>query len=189
MRYFAMIDGERRGPFELHQLTEVGVKPDTYVWCKEMKDWDKAENVADICRYFRNHIFDMMHSPNHNISQSQPEPQRGITRFGGSEINVAESMPDTSKAPAPTLFISIMLTLFCFPITGMVAVYFSYKARVAWQESLRSESDNSKNLYSDKERENLRILAHNYGRQAKMWIGITFFLSIILYAFVGHNVF
>lgn len=46
MRYFAMIDGERRGPFELSQLADAGVRPGTYVWCKGMDDWEKAEDVA-----------------------------------------------------------------------------------------------------------------------------------------------
>ncbi len=44
MRYFAMIDGERRGPFGLDELADAGVRPDTYVWCKGMSDWEKAES-------------------------------------------------------------------------------------------------------------------------------------------------
>ncbi len=50
--YFAMIDGERRGPFRLDQLRDAGVGPDTYVWSKGMADWEQAADVADICRYF-----------------------------------------------------------------------------------------------------------------------------------------
>ena len=34
MRYFAMIGGEQRGPYELTELSEAGVTPETYVWCK-----------------------------------------------------------------------------------------------------------------------------------------------------------
>ena len=81
------------------------------------------------------------------------------------------------------------MTLFCFPFTGLVAIYYSYKARSAWQESWRSQQKANKPLYSDSEREELRKQAHDYDRQAKMWIGITFFLSLILYAFVGHKMF
>lgn len=206
-----MIDGERCGPLELDQLIEAGVRPSTYVWCKGMDDWEKAEDVADICRYFRQHIFDMMHPAKRydRPGDGNPgEPAGGmntvsddqlrdvpvrfremIRQAGGDPDDWQQMQPDTSRPPFPTLFLSVMMTLFCFPITGMVAVYYSYKARVIWQESMRSQSESSSPLYSRDEKENLRRKAHDYSRKAKMWIGITFFLSIILYAFVGHQTF
>lgn len=205
MRYFAMIDGRRCGPFELDQLSEAGVRPDTYVWCKGMSNWQKAEDVADICRFFRQRISDIMHpsaSPAlraDNVGsqdnptaedpyQSVPLRFREMVRKSGElPGEPIEQKPDISSAPAPTLFISLFMTIFCFPITGLVAIYYSYKARSAWQESQRSLSDSSKPLYDDKEREELQRRAHDYDRQARMWIGITFFLSIILYAFLGHK--
>lgn len=206
MRYFAMIDGEQRGPFELGELAAAGVGPDTYVWCKGMADWQKAEDVADICRHFRQRIGDLMHpqpkapdaqpmqyegfAPGVDPYETVPLRYRNIVRRSG-EIPGPPQVegPDTSRPPTPTLFLSLFMTLFCFPITGLVAVYYSYKARVAWQESQRSESNNNRQLYNDSEREELRRKAHDYDRQAKMWIGITFFLSIIFYAFVSHRFF
>lgn len=205
MRYFAMIDGERRGPFELTELADAGVRPDTYVWCKGMDDWQKAEEVADICRFYRQRIFDLMHpsaSPAQVQSQPNEEQQmtaddpyadipirfRGMVRRSGEQPGPkADISPDTSRPPAPTLFLSLFLTLFCFPFTGFVAIYYSYKARAAWQESQRSQSDNNRQLYNDQERENLRRQSHDYDRQAKMWIGITFFLGMIFYAFISHR--
>lgn len=208
MRYFAMIDGERRGPFELNELAEAGVRPGTYVWCKGMPDWEKAEDVADICRFYRQRIFDMMHP------SSRPTPgQAGVPTTDGAQDRGGEDPygnlplrfremvrrsgevptgtepdePDTSLPPTPTLFISIFLLFFCFPVTGFVAVYYSYKSRQAWTEANRSESKQGKQLYSDSEREGLRRQAHDYDRQAKMWIGITFFLGMILYALLGHK--
>ena len=61
MKYFAIIEGEKQGPFELEQLAEAGVRPSTYVWCKGMADWEKAENVADICRMYRGRLYDLLH--------------------------------------------------------------------------------------------------------------------------------
>jgi len=199
-----MIDGERRGPFELSQLADAGVRPGTYVWCKGMDDWEKAEDVADICRHFRQRIFDMMH-PSSNRSLGSAVPQRQdvagedpyaqvplryremIRRSGEIPDGFRTEEPDTTKPPAPTLFISIFLMFFCFPITGLVAVYYSYKARQAWSEATRSGSMQEKPLYTDSEREDLRRQAHDSDRQAKMWVGITFFLGVILYALVGHK--
>lgn len=209
MRYFAMIDGERRGPIELDGLAEAGVRPDTYVWCKGMADWEKAEDVADICRYYRRRIFDLMHPSRRRESTDKsagsdesaepagedpyavlPPRFRELARRAGTPPRgIRDDSPDTSVPPSPTLFLSILLTLFCFPLTGLVAVFYSYKARVAWTESQRSRSRNDKDLYSDSEREQLRADAHDYDRSAKMWAGITFFLGLILYAFMGHKFF
>lgn len=189
MRYFAMIDGERRGPFELENLAEAGVRPDTYVWCKGMADWEKAEDVADICRYYRQRIFDLMHPSAAPAPVEAAEVPQGPVDSLEALRNapIAPPVTDTTRPPAPTLFLSLFLTLFCFPFTGFVAIYYSYKARKSWQESQRSESQNSRGLYDESEREKLRVQAHDYDRQAKMWIGITFFLGMIFYAFVGHK--
>lgn len=56
MKYFAMIDGRQVGPFELDDVVREGIRPDTYVWCKGMADWEQAQDVPDICRYFRQRL-------------------------------------------------------------------------------------------------------------------------------------
>ena len=112
-----------------------------------------------------------------------------VRRGGVPPEGIRDDTPDTSVPPSPTLFIAIFLTLFCFPLTGFVAIYYSYRARAAWTESRRSDSKRGKPLYTDSEREQLRADAHDYDRSAKMWTGITFFLGLILFAFMGHKFF
>lgn len=46
------------------------------------------------------------------------------------------------------------------------------------------ESKKGKNLYTPEERDRYRKEAHNAARNAKMWVGITFFLGMILYSFL-----
>ena len=201
-----MIDGDRRGPYELYELAKAGVCPDTYVWCKGMADWEKAEDVADICRHFRRTVYDRTHSS--HFTPSQPhiqEPRRAETdsedpygnvplrfremlRKSGVEAPVpTDDSPDIDRAPSPTIFLSFVVMLFCFPITGAVALYYSFKARSSWTEAMRSQSKGNKDLYDEKERRQLRASAHDYDRQARMWIGITFFLGLIFYAFISHK--
>lgn len=181
-----MIEGERRGPYELDELVEAGVGPDTYVWCKGMDDWQKAEDVADICRFFRVRIFNLMHPAKISEPEVEPQPEDLQTQLSTASL---EPVYDTSNPPFPTLFISILMTFFCFPITGLVAVYYSYKSRAAWAEAKAGESDKKNKMYDEGEREQLRRQAHDYARQARMWIGITFFLSFILYALISHKYF
>lgn len=205
-----MIDGEQRGPFLLEELAAAGVGPDTYVWCKGMDNWEKAEDVADICRLFRQRIFDIMHPSRHPSAPQQSSSPEAVPNAAPKEDpyagvplqfrrimhrsqtpppeNISDPEPDITVPPSSTLFISIFLTLFCFPITGLVAVYYSYKARATWMESLRGEKDKAaERMYGDTERQELRRQAHEYGRKARMWMWITFFLSFILYAVIGHR--
>lgn len=195
-----MIDGERRGPYGLSELSEAGVRPDTYVWCKGMKDWEKAEDVADICRYYRQHIFDLMHpsapEPAPDIDSEQevsPEASGFQNRYLGQWAPDAdpgaEPGPDLSMPPPSLIALSIALIFFCFPITGFIALYFAFRSRKAWEEAIRSQGKKSKNLYEPDEGDTYRRLAYDYARQAKMWCGITFFLGLILYAFVGRSLF
>lgn len=209
MLYFAMIDGERRGPYRLDELAEAGVGPDTFVWCRGMEDWQKADEVADICRHFRQTIFNRMHpsvskkadegaSGNADEQQLTAADSEALGRVPLSFRRIVEKSGETPqfndagdnaevKQPAPTLFISIFLTLFCFPVTGLVAIYYSWGARKAWEEIKRSREKQDSKLYTESERQALCRRLADCDRQARMWTGITFFLGIIFYAMLGNK--
>lgn len=109
-----------------------------------------------------------------------------VRKSGQMPGDPIEQEEDTETPPPPYLLaISIIVTIFC-PL-AMVAIYYSFQASRAWQESKRSGSKSSNKLYTDEERANYRKLAHDYARSAKMWIGISFFLGIIMYAFFAHK--
>lgn len=198
MKYYAMIDGEQRGPFLLEELPLANVRPDTYVWCKGMKDWQRAEDVADICRFYRCRIFDMMHPSEAQANQPQQEEKesagddddpyaavplkfRWMVRKSGMEPPppVPENRENHDLPPMSMMVPAIFLTIFCFPPTGFIAIYYSYMASRSWIAAEKSSDQN--------EKERLRKEAHNHSRNAKMWTGITFFLGLILIAFIGHK--
>lgn len=87
MKIFAMIDGKQVGPLMLDDIVEAGVRPDTYVWCKGMADWQRASEVPDICRYFRLRLAgvlpDMRRKPTQNqddMMASEQEEQENLIR-------------------------------------------------------------------------------------------------------------
>lgn len=177
LRYFAMIDGERRGPFTLDQLVEAGVTPETYVWCKGMPDWVQAREDGEICRYFRRRIFDRMHPqappPPTAADAPQEDPladiplgfRRIVRRSGELPQKPAEPVEHEHVVPPRSRLIdAIMVTLLCCPLTGIVAIYFAYKTNELWLKNQRNES-------------------YDMARKAKMWIGITIFLGVMLNAF------
>lgn len=187
-KYYAMIDGEQKGPFSLEELPAKGVRPSTYIWCKGMPDWQKAEDNADVCRLFRNHLYDLMHpdsipaADSKDISQPddnnpwkvKPDEPKGPlpSRFDGflqqagedplPTLEEIEKQKDTGAPPSSMIGFAWLVTIFCFFPTGIVALVNAYKTRKKWKQG-----DNK--------------LAHEYDRRAKMWTGITFFIGLICY--------
>lgn len=166
-----MIGGKQCGPYELSQLADAGVGPDTYVWCKSMDDWKKAGEVADICRFFRQRLAGI-NTAAPTVQPSEQEFQRPMPQESGADPIV--DYTDYSAEPRSFLAVSVLLTLLCFPITGFVAIYFSVMTRRLWAESKRGGRD----------ADDYRRMAHDYSRQTRMWIGITFFIGVIFYAFM-----
>ena len=215
MKYFAIIDGEKRGPFELDQLVEAGVRPSTYVWCKGMADWDKAENVADICRMYRGRLYDLLHpkmempqpqQPSQFQQSSPTEDGRTSTRFDRMlqdtrlpSLEEIDAMQDISRQPANMLLPAIIVTLLFFPPLGIFAIYFAVASRRCWKKSIEvasseQQKDSSGNSLKNGGDDKLSVkdwhrLAHEYARAAKMWTGITFFIGLILYGFLFSRIF
>ena len=191
--YYAMTEKGRIGPLPLEELPAAGVGPDTYVWCKGMADWEKADNVAEICRFWRNRIYDKMHPapvPSDTDivkDNTESEPEEVLTRFGYIPVN-QENDDDFDTAPPSMMAVVILLIIFCFPPTGIVALYFAIKTRRTWMEATRADSKNSNKLYSDEERNSLKKMAHEYARKTKMWIGYTISIGLIFYAVIFRHV-
>lgn len=197
MKYFAIIDGKKCGPFELNDLPAAGVRPSTYVWCKGMPDWEKAEDVADICRLYRGRLYDLLH-PSAPVAEapsySGDTPSEGApSRFDNilqdtrlPSIEEIDSRQDMTKAPVNMLPAAILVTLLFFPPLGIFAIYFAVASRRCWKKAGEiSASENIKtNSQGDISASDWRRLAHDYCRAAKMWTGITFFIGLILYGFL-----
>lgn len=197
-----MIDGERRGPFPLERLPDEGVHPSTYVWCKGMADWEKAEDVAEICRFYRGRLYDIMHpapaAPPQERAEAPNANMGGDTmhRLGGRHgielpsIEELESREDISVQPRSMLIPAIIATVFFCPPIGIFAIYFALAGKRCWKHSLLNKDNvndgevpfkiNGKAPTTD----DWRRLAHDYTRAAKMWSGIAFFVGIILYSFL-----
>lgn len=197
-----MIDGTRKGPYTLEELAEAGVTPSTYVWSKGMKDWEKAEEVADICRFFRQRIAALQHPgtivmPGQEETPApQPEvkPEDGLTdeerkrleeipqafrgfvyKSGQIPTQPPRNSIDINREPRSFLFTAVIATILCCPIIGFIAIYFSFRTRTLWRQAV-----------SEKNNENASILkqkAHDASRKARMWTGITICIGIMIGGF------
>lgn len=190
-KYFARIDGETCGPFELSRLPEVGVRPSTYVWCKGMEDWEKAEDVAEICRLFRNHIFDLMHpapvsslpdcvGTTQNTDFSPSRFDRYLNHDGQPALPSLEDIEhskDKSRKPKDMTVWAILSFLVCPPL-GAAAVFYSLQTKKIWKRYMSVKDSD----IPDDEKRFLQNAAHEAARSSKMWTGISFFIALILWS-------
>ncbi|MCM1319276.1 MAG: GYF domain-containing protein [Muribaculaceae bacterium] len=159
MKYYAIINDEQIGPMELPELVERGLMPETYVWCKGMDDWKQANEVADICRFFRNRIFDLMHptvssddtpTERAQVMPMADEDYKGLKRRDfyqavGEQIQQTYTDPDQEKmsqgvppTSMPTWVLVLGIILF-FPL-GIPAVILSKKAKKQWHAGMVEDS-------------------------------------------------
>lgn len=193
-RFFINIDEQQQGPFSLEELEAHGVGPDTYVWCKGMAKWRKARDVADICRYWRQRLAGDYTPANKGTTTGATQPaqpdqnETSIPEDGNitpahfrtiRSFNPADPEPGTNfdAPPLNLIFPSILATLMCMPLIGLIGVYFAAKAQRSWRESQQEGIDVTRAT-------ELKKAAHDATRSAKMWIGISFFFGFILYAVI-----
>lgn len=184
-KYFARINRETQGPFTLSQLIDAGVRPSTYVWTKEMDDWQRASDVADVCRAMRLRLAGLPVPGEETVSSGVANGTPGINSRT-SEIDRLSLRnfygipePDAKidyniKPQGVSMFMAVMVAFLCFPFTGILAIWFAFKFNNLWHKSERD------NISSDEQRR-LRVSAYEQARMYRMMIGISFSLGCIMY--------
>lgn len=166
MKYFVIIDDKQCGPFTPEEMPSVGVRPSTYVWCKGMEDWKEAREVAEICRIYRNRLFDLQHpnptlsaveNPSSNTNDNTNVPTR-FQRYISPE-DIQPIQPDTTQPPIVWTTLALLTSIFFLP-TGIMALYYSRLAIKQWNEG-KAE------------------LSHETARKAKMLTGFTVCIGLI----------
>lgn len=189
-KYFAFLDGEEKGPFSLSQLSDAGVRPSTYVWCKGMTDWQRADSVEEIKQYFKSHLGSepspsepiVINPQNPNGGAAQPPREERPTsrprfsRFGISEEDAPEPEPDLNSPPQVSMGLSLLCLVFFFP-GAFAAIFYTKRAVKTWRESF------SEKLDAESATE-MRRKAHDDSRLAKMWIGLSLALGIIFWTLI-----
>lgn len=185
-KYFAFIDGTQQGPFDLLDLKSAGVRPSTYVWCKGMDDWTRADEVEEIRNLFRRHLEDIKDAPKETTvrpveTKATPEQNHEqqvppVVRFGRIPAS-EEPAFDLDTPPQVSMTLAVLSLILCFIPTGIAAVIFTRKSQKTWIEAQNSS-------LSSEESANLKKQAHEYERQAKMWLGLTVAFGIIFWTLI-----
>lgn len=133
-KYFAMIGDEQRGPFEVRQLADEGVRPDTFVWCKTMEDWAQASEVPEIRRYFQSRIESQQNSQEiqrreqeardeqeqEELIRQFPPMAQNLIRKSGLKLRKEDVPNFKGGGPNPILPIILFLLFFALIIAGFL---------------------------------------------------------------------
>lgn len=163
MKYFAIIDGEQKGPYTLEELHAAGVTPETYIWCKEMPDWRQASEVGDVCRYFRQHLSGTLPKRDGTAATVTSEAEDSRQEIFPELPEAGYRDDNIEEAPRNILIYAVLATIFCCPVSGIMAILFSIRTNRLWKEGKKEES-------------------HDAFRKARLWTGVTFFLGFFIVA-------
>ena len=151
-----------------------------------MDDWKRADEVEEIRNLFRRHLEEKKESAIVNppaeeiISSTNPQPtpeeKPEQIRFGRIPASV-EPEVDISNPPQVSMTLAVLSLILCFPPSGIAAIVFTWKAQKTWQEAVKNDTP-------PEEAETLKKQAHEYGRLAKMWLGLTVAFGIIFWTLV-----
>jgi len=142
-KYYAMFGSERRGPMSLDELRRAGITPSTPVWHPGMADWAEASTLPELSACFAAPQPPYGQQPPYQPYNQQPPYQQPAAGYGG---NQGYGMP-----PCPNNYLvwSILVTVLCCLVGGIVALVYSSKVQTLYQQgdydgALRA-SNNAKN--------------------------------------------
>ena len=77
-KYYLANDNQRLGPFDVNELLQNGLVPDSLVWCKGMAGWEKAKDVPELATLMSSTSSAVIppQLPNQSVVYQQPNSQQ-----------------------------------------------------------------------------------------------------------------
>ncbi|MDE6812063.1 MAG: DUF4339 domain-containing protein [Muribaculaceae bacterium] len=198
MKFFARIEDKQVGPLTLTELVKAGVRPSDYIWHKGMPDWERADEVPEVCRGMRRYLAgydpetgELMRTRSVTEVSENPVAEYGTSIKDNPGEESGERSPrqwirnlpegpdltDYNQKPRGVSIVGAsVVTLLCFPLTGLLAVWYGMKCNAHWKLSCQPG-------LAAPEVEKLRRRAHNDARLYKMMTGITICIGVMMIGF------
>lgn len=116
------MNGVQLGPIEASELQALNITPDTPVWREGMTEWMKAGQVAELAYMF--------HS-----GPSMPPPSGAYHAPGQPQYAPgSDRMNSLNRPPEPPTYLvwSILVTVFCCLVFGVIAIIYSAQVSSAY---------------------------------------------------------
>lgn len=142
-QYFYASGDQQLGPFSLQELQSKRLTKDTYVWYEGLADWTRAGDLPELNALFEAQT---MAPPQPSVQQSPPPPAQGGYQQQGGRYQQYQQ-PSGIK-PKTWLVESILTTLFCCLIGGIIGIVYASQVDSKWAQGdvqgAQKASDNAK---------------------------------------------
>jgi len=170
MKQYYYANGDQQlGPFSFQELQSKNIGKDTYVWYEGLSDWTRAGDLPELIVLFQTPEAPTPDRP--PLHQSTPPPANTNTGYqnprnqaqnqGGYQQR--HNQPSGHK-PKTWLVESILATLFCCLIGGIVGIVYASQVDSKW-----AQGDS--------------IGAQKSSDNAKLWVMISFGIGLLIMVF------
>lgn len=124
--YYVSSEGKQSGPISASDFKEYGISENTYVWCKGMAQWVKANEVDELKPFFE---------------ESSIPPIPPVFVQGSTRETMASTQQEKLQKPENYLPYAIAATLLCCIPIGVVAIIHANKVDTAWNMGKYDEAE------------------------------------------------
>lgn len=126
MKYYIAEGTTPMGPYEIEQLYELSLKPDTLVWTAGMTDWVSASTVEELSGLFQPVPPPLAppEPPVYEVPSATPPPAP-ITEPGEAQLPPSK--------PFDWLWPSIAVTLCCCSPFAIIGIYYASECNNYWK--------------------------------------------------------
>lgn len=159
--YFDQNTNQQYGPLSIDELRRRGISTQTLVWTNGMSDWIEAGKVPELSNLFYHN------STSYNNAESSYQYQQQANN--PYEYNNRSHIEEIRPMPKTWFVESILVTLLCSLVFGIVGIIFSSKVEPLYQSGDYEGSLKASN-------------------SAKLWVAIGFFstIAILLLCFIFY---
>lgn len=118
MKYYIVVNNEKKGPYELKELANMGIKRDTLVWHSGMPQWQKASQLKELGKtlYDDNERPPEIPGPKKLTTQPKSGNVSGQA-FAAQYIRREDREDKISKGWVMLPIVSLIFSVACFIIT------------------------------------------------------------------------
>lgn len=123
MKYYIARDNRPVGPFELRQLPENGVTASTLLWRSGLSTWLPADQIPEVKHFMETGDTPPEFDQRLFNERFNPAP-RSVSLYDTPRWQHIDPTKQFDYYPCPNNYLAeaIVATLFCFPVTGIVAI-------------------------------------------------------------------
>lgn len=167
---------QQHGPFNIDELKSKKITSDTMIWFSGLPDWVEAGKIPALGFLFGNPQTNTQQSAPQQQQQARPAtPQQSMYQsnvYGQYGAPRRDNNVEVRPMPKSWLIESVLATVFCIHVFGVVAIIYASKVESAYYAGDYETSEDS-------------------SKKAKMWLFIGlgimaagFLILILFYAFI-----